>query len=240
MLHVLLRFDDRQYMAKAFVLDDCGVTDALILAENAVGKRLAFPSDLQASVREVIKLNVLTGQSFRDFSALQDDLRPVIRHGQLLTDVTLFAMAQDVVETIGSHLERTMQVLRLDRTHGEAFVEALHKVRQQNVAGFYIAYVLKTKLFHQPILQSAIGSFDAAPWPGWSWRKVSRCSAPPTLGRTASCLDRRMHRVSERGRRSVCRSRKLQGSRGSRDNLAALRSRSWCFRWVRTAAASIG
>jgi hypothetical protein len=30
MLHVLLRFDDRQYMAKAFVLDDCSVTDALI------------------------------------------------------------------------------------------------------------------------------------------------------------------------------------------------------------------
>ena len=79
----------------------------------------------------------------------------------MLTNVSLFAVAQDFVQPACLEVERTMQVLWLGSNKREAFVEALQELGQKSVAGLSIAYVLKTKLLHQPILQSAIGSLDA-------------------------------------------------------------------------------
>jgi hypothetical protein len=63
---LLLRLDEGQRMAKTLVLDGGGVADALVLAEDTVGKRVAFPSHLQSGIREVVKVNVLTAEAFGD------------------------------------------------------------------------------------------------------------------------------------------------------------------------------
>ena len=39
---ILLRFDQRERVPQAFVLDDCGVADTLVLAEDAIGKRVSL------------------------------------------------------------------------------------------------------------------------------------------------------------------------------------------------------
>ena len=39
---ILFSFDDRQRMAEPFVLDHCGVADTLVLAEDAIGKRVSL------------------------------------------------------------------------------------------------------------------------------------------------------------------------------------------------------
>jgi hypothetical protein len=48
-------------MAETLVLDDCRVADTLVFAEDAIGKRVAFPSNLERSIAEVIDLDILTG-----------------------------------------------------------------------------------------------------------------------------------------------------------------------------------
>src|SRR5258707_14466720 len=99
-------------MAEAFVLDDSGVANTLFLAEDTVGKRVTSPSDLQAPIRKVVKINVFTAQAFRQLTALQDDLLPVVRHSQLFADVTLFAVTQDIVQPVSNDVERAMKVVR--------------------------------------------------------------------------------------------------------------------------------
>ena len=47
MLDVLLRFHRRECVAEAFVLYDSGVAYALVFAEDAIGKQVTFPSNLQ-------------------------------------------------------------------------------------------------------------------------------------------------------------------------------------------------
>ena len=54
-LEILLRLDDRKRMAESLVLNDGGVADTLILAEDAVGKRLPLPSNLQRTVWRVVR-----------------------------------------------------------------------------------------------------------------------------------------------------------------------------------------
>jgi hypothetical protein len=49
-------------MAEAFVLDDGRMADTLILAEDAIGKRVPFPSNLDRSVGEVVELDLLACQ----------------------------------------------------------------------------------------------------------------------------------------------------------------------------------
>src|SRR5260370_42253793 len=46
MLHILLRLDHSEGMAEAFVLDDGRVANPLIFTEDAIGKRVPFPSNL--------------------------------------------------------------------------------------------------------------------------------------------------------------------------------------------------
>jgi len=61
----LLRLDDRQRMAESFVLDDRRVADTLVLAEEAIGKRVSLRSDLELAVRELIEINISTAQTVR-------------------------------------------------------------------------------------------------------------------------------------------------------------------------------
>ena len=61
---------------------------------------MPFPSDLHIPPSEVIDLYVLAFQFLRQFIAIQDDLLSVIRQGELFTDMTLFAVAQDVSQAI--------------------------------------------------------------------------------------------------------------------------------------------
>jgi hypothetical protein len=94
-LEILLRLDDRQCMSKALVLDDCSMAHALILVEDPVGKHLSLPAHLQTSVGKVIEVDILAAQILGEGTAIQDELLAIIRQGQLLTDVTLFAVAED-------------------------------------------------------------------------------------------------------------------------------------------------
>ena len=61
-------------MAEPLVLDDRRVTYPLVFLEDAVGKRVPFPAHLKRSIREVVKLNILTAELFRHLVPLHDDL----------------------------------------------------------------------------------------------------------------------------------------------------------------------
>jgi len=61
-LDVLLRLYCCERMAQPLVLDDGCVTDPLVLAEDAIGKRVPFPSHLERPIREVVDLDVLACQ----------------------------------------------------------------------------------------------------------------------------------------------------------------------------------
>ena len=58
MLDVLLRFHRCECVTEAFVLYDSGVAYALVFAEDAMGKQVTFPSNLQGLVDEVINLDI--------------------------------------------------------------------------------------------------------------------------------------------------------------------------------------
>lgn len=60
MLRVLLGLQGSECMSQPLVLYDGRVVDALILAEDAVGKQLTLPSHLQWPICEVIDLDILT------------------------------------------------------------------------------------------------------------------------------------------------------------------------------------
>jgi hypothetical protein len=51
----------------------------------------------------------------------------------LLTDVTLFTVAEDVGQPAGLVVERTMQVLWLSRRQRKAFIETLQELREEGV-----------------------------------------------------------------------------------------------------------
>jgi hypothetical protein len=61
-LDVLLHLDQRQRMAQTFVLDDCSMVYTPILAEDPLGKHLSFPAHLQASISEVVEIDILAAQ----------------------------------------------------------------------------------------------------------------------------------------------------------------------------------
>src|SRR5260370_401516 len=62
---VLLRFHRSECVAEAFILYDSGVAYALVFAEDAIGKQVTFPSNLQGLVDEVIDLDILPRQLLR-------------------------------------------------------------------------------------------------------------------------------------------------------------------------------
>jgi hypothetical protein len=130
-------------MAQTLVLDDGGVADSLVFAEDAVGKHLPLPSHLQAPLGKVVQVDVLTAETFRDIVPIEDDLLAGVGHGQLFADVTLFAVAEDVVQPAGDHVEGSVQVFRSDSTNGKAFVIALKELRQEGVAGVDVANIGK-------------------------------------------------------------------------------------------------
>ena len=161
-LQILLCLDDRERMTESLVLNDRSVADSLILAEHAVGKHATFRSDFERAVRELVEIDVLATQTFRELAPLQDDLLPVIGHGELITHIALLTMAQDVVQSISLDVERPMQVLRLGSMQREPSVEALEEPGQEHVASVHVAYVLQSQLLYEPILQRAIRSLHAA------------------------------------------------------------------------------
>jgi hypothetical protein len=65
MLDVLLRFHRCECVAEAFVLYDSGVAYTLVFAEDAIGKQVTFPSNLQGLVDEVIDLDIQPRQLLR-------------------------------------------------------------------------------------------------------------------------------------------------------------------------------
>ena len=71
---VLLRLDNRECMAQAFVLDHCSMGCALIFEEGAIGKHVAVPSGLRRPVCGLLELHVFAGKLFGGFVPFQDDL----------------------------------------------------------------------------------------------------------------------------------------------------------------------
>jgi hypothetical protein len=69
-------------MAQSFVLDEGGVTDPLVLAEDAIGKRVPFPSHLKRAICEVVDLDILACQLVCYLTSLENDLYAVVRPGQ--------------------------------------------------------------------------------------------------------------------------------------------------------------
>jgi hypothetical protein len=65
MLNVLIRLHDCECMTEALILHDCSVAHALVFAENAVGKPMTLPSNLQGPVVEIIELDILSAQLLR-------------------------------------------------------------------------------------------------------------------------------------------------------------------------------
>src|ERR1700743_2127104 len=106
-------------MAQPFVFDDGSVADSLIFTEDTIGKRNTVPSHLQRPVWEVVKFDIFASQALRYFVAFQDDLLAVVVEAQLRADIALFTMAQDIVQSTWSDVERTMQVIRSGRVYGK-------------------------------------------------------------------------------------------------------------------------
>jgi hypothetical protein len=79
-LRILLCLDDGERMSQTLVLDDGGVADSLVFAEDAVGKYLPFPSHLQAPIGKVVQVDVLTAETFRDIVPIEDDLLAGVGH----------------------------------------------------------------------------------------------------------------------------------------------------------------
>jgi hypothetical protein len=92
-LDILLRLHSSECMSQPLVFDDGRVTDALIFAEDAIGKRVTFPSHLERTIRKVIDLDVLTCQTVRQITSFKNDLLAVIGESELLTYVALFTVA---------------------------------------------------------------------------------------------------------------------------------------------------
>jgi hypothetical protein len=76
------------------------VADTLSLLEDPVGKYLTSPTHPQSTIGEVIEIDVLAAQFFRDDATIQDQLLAIVGERQLLTDMTLFPMAQDIAQSI--------------------------------------------------------------------------------------------------------------------------------------------
>src|SRR5260370_41288548 len=128
MLDVLLRFHRCECMAQTLVLDDGCVTDPLVLAEDAIGKRVPFPSHLERPISEVVDLDVLACQLVCQLTPLEDDLSAIVGEGKLLAEATLLAMAQDVSQTGRLHVQPAVHVRSLRCGNGELLVESLHEL----------------------------------------------------------------------------------------------------------------
>jgi hypothetical protein len=61
-LDFLLSLDDLECMTKALVLNGCSMADALVFAQDAIGKQVPLPAHLKRSICEVVDLNVLAGE----------------------------------------------------------------------------------------------------------------------------------------------------------------------------------
>ncbi len=68
-------------MTKSLVFDDSRMTHSLVFCEDAIGKQMPSPAHLKRSIREVIELDVLTGEFFRHLIAFQNHLFPIVRQG---------------------------------------------------------------------------------------------------------------------------------------------------------------
>src|SRR6266702_7839109 len=128
----------------------------LILVEDPVGKHLPLPAHLQAPVGEVIEVDILAAQLLGDSTAIQDELLAIVRQGQLLANVTLFAVTEDVAQPVRTNGQPAMQVVRLRGTNSELLVEALYKLCQEDVPSSHIADVVESQLLHQTVLKGTV------------------------------------------------------------------------------------
>src|SRR5258705_12812107 len=91
-------------MAQPLVLDDGCVANALVLAEDPVGKRVPLPSHLERPIREVVNLDILACQLVGQVTSLKYDLPAIVGESELLAYVALFPVAQDVGQTGRLHV----------------------------------------------------------------------------------------------------------------------------------------
>src|ERR1700754_375914 len=106
-------------MTEAFVLDDGGVADPLILAEDAVGKNVISPANLQRLIPIVEEFDVLAFKALRNVGLLKDDPLAVVVEGELGADVALLPVTEDVVQPGSGRPQWTVKVLCSGRRHGE-------------------------------------------------------------------------------------------------------------------------
>jgi hypothetical protein len=69
-------------------------------------------------------------------------LLAVVVEAELGTDVTMFAVAQDIVQERGRNVEFAMHVFCSGRTHKKALVEAFNEAWQEGVAGFPVYEII--------------------------------------------------------------------------------------------------
>ena len=98
MSEFLLQLHKGERVAQSLVLDYGCVAHTPILFEDTIGKRDPLPAHLERPVRIVVKLDVLPAKLLRHGASLQDDLLAVVRHGKLLANVSLLAVAEDVLQ----------------------------------------------------------------------------------------------------------------------------------------------
>jgi hypothetical protein len=60
------------------------------------------------ALREFIEIDILAGEILGEDAPIQDELPAIVRQGQLLADVALFAVSQDVAQTVRTHGQPTM------------------------------------------------------------------------------------------------------------------------------------
>jgi hypothetical protein len=75
---LLFGFDNCERVPEPFVLDDCSRTYTLILIEDAVGKYMTLPAHFNGSIKVIVNLDVPTGETFRDFGLLENDLLSLV------------------------------------------------------------------------------------------------------------------------------------------------------------------
>jgi hypothetical protein len=126
MLQILLGLDERECMPESFVLNDGRMAHTPIFIEDAVGKHLSLPAHLQSSIREVVEIDILAAKILGEGTAIQDELLAIVRQGQLLANMTLFAVTQDVAQPVRTHGQPAMQVVWPGGTYRELLIEALH------------------------------------------------------------------------------------------------------------------
>ena len=93
---------------------------------------------------------------------------------QLRADVTLLALAQKHAHPIQNEIERSMQIVRLDRRNRKSRIKALREAMQKRITGIHIADAASRNSLTRRSGKVRLTARRGL-WPGLNWRKVFQC-----------------------------------------------------------------